>query len=399
MPATRMTAGELEQTHILTGGDPFTNGAPVTPAVLSAPTAIGKMAATPTVPAEIEGRRRAIADWIASPDNPLTARVTVNRIWLWHFGTALAGNPNNVGATGKKPTHPELLDWLAATFVEQGWSVKALHRLIMTSAAYRRASVHPEPRLLAEKDPTGTSYAAFKPRRLAAEEFRDAMLRVTGELNPAVGGIPVRPEINREAAFQPRQVMGTFAEAWQPSPLPAQRHRRTLYALKIRGQPDPFMEVFNAPSPDLSCEARDASTVTPQAFSLFNSEATLARATAWAARLARETSTREQTIARAYGLAFGRAPNAAETKASLAHWETMTARHRTLAIAKPAVVREVLREAVEENTGTKFTFKEPLEVAADFVPDLHVSELPPETRGLAELCLVLLNTNEFAYVY
>ncbi|MBL9211147.1 MAG: PSD1 domain-containing protein [Opitutaceae bacterium] len=399
MPAARMTIGELEQTHILTGGDPFANGAPVKPAVLSAPTAVGRMSTPPTVPAEIEGRRRAIADWIASPDNPLTARVTVNRVWLWHFGTALAGNPNNVGATGKKPTHPELLDWLAATFVEQGWSVKALHRLIMTSAAYRRASTHPEPRLLAEKDPAGTSYAAFKPRRLAAEEFRDAMLRVTGELNPALGGIPVRPEINREAAFQPRQVMGTFAEAWQPSPLPAQRHRRTLYALKIRGQPDPFMEVFNAPSPDLSCEARDASTVTPQAFSLFNSEATLARATAWAARLTRETSTREQTIARAYALAFGRAPSAAEAKASLAHWDAMTARHRTTTIAKPAVAREVLREAVEENTGTTFIFKEPLEIAADFVPDLHVSDLPPETRGLAELCLVLLNTNEFAYIY
>jgi len=399
MPAARMTAGELEQTHILTGGDPFANGAPVPPAVLSAPTAVGKMSAAPAVPTEIEGRRRVVADWIASPDNPLTARVAVNRIWLWHFGTALAGNPNNVGATGKKPTHPELLDWLAATFVEQGWSVKALHRLIMTSAAYRRASAHPAPKLLAEKDPTGTSYAVFKPRRLAAEELRDAMLRVTGELNPAVGGIPARPEINREAALQPRQVMGTFAEAWQPSPLPAQRHRRTLYALKLRGAPDPFLEVFNTPSPDLSCEARDASTVTPQVFSLFNSEATLARATALAARVAQETKSRDAAVARAYAHTFGRAPTATELKSSLAHWDAMTARHRTLTVPKPAIPREVMREAVEENTGTKFTFREPLEAAADFVPDRHVSDLPVEQRGLAELCLVLLNANEFAYVY
>jgi mono/diheme cytochrome c family protein len=400
MPAQRMTQGELEQTHILTGGDPFANGAPVAPGILVAAQSLGGMdPALAAVPTAIEGRRAALARWIASPDNPLTARVAVNRIWFWHFGTALAGNPNNVGATGKKPTHPELLDWLAATFVESGWSVKAMHRLIMTSAAYRRASVHPAPKLLAEKDPDGASYTVFKPRRLSAEELRDAMLKVSGELNPALGGIPVRPEINREAALQPRQVMGTTAEAWQPSPLPSQRHRRTLYALKLRGAPDPFLEVFNAPSPDLSCEARDASTVTPQVFALLNSEATLARATALAARIAQETKSRSDSVARAYALAFGRAPTAAETQASLAHWDAMTARHRTLTLPKPVLPRSVTRETVEENTGETFTFDEPLEVAADFVPDRHISELPVETRGLAELCLVLLNANEFAYVY
>ena len=323
----------------------------------------------------------------------------MNRVWRWHFGQALAGNPNNFGVNGRKPTHPELLDWLAATFVERGWSTKALHRLIMTSAAYARASAHPEPKILATRDPDGTRYAIFQPRRLAAEELRDAFLAVSGELNRTVGGIPVRPEMNREAALQPRQVMGTFAEAWQPSPKPEQRHRRSLYALKLRGQLDPFMEVFNAPSPDLSCEGREASTVTPQVFSLFNSEATLNRAVAWAARLARETSSREQAVQRAYALAFGREPGASELTASLAHWEAMTARHRTVTVAKAAVPREVVREAVEENTGEKFTFVEPLESAADFIPDRQLADVPPETRGLAELCLVLLNANEFAYVY
>ncbi|HAV63204.1 MAG TPA: hypothetical protein DCY13_12670, partial [Verrucomicrobiales bacterium] len=156
----------------------------------------------------------------------------------------------------------ELLDWLAATFMERGWSVKEMHRLIMMSDAYRRSSAHPDHVMLATKDPTGSSYAMFQPRRLTAEELRDSMLAVSGELNRALGGIPNRPEINLEAALQPRMVMGTFAEAWQPNPLPGQRHRRSIYALKIRGLADPFMEVFNQPSPDLSCEAREASTVT-----------------------------------------------------------------------------------------------------------------------------------------
>jgi mono/diheme cytochrome c family protein len=400
LPAARMTQGELEQTHILTGGDPFANGAPVTPGVLSAATALGGMPpAVGEVPAEIAGRRAALAAWIASPENPLTARTFVNRVWLWHFGQPLAGNPNNFGVNGRKPTHPELLDWLAAEFIARGGSTKALHRLIMTSAAYARASAHPDPKRVAQLDPDGTRYAVFKPRRLAAEELRDAFLAVSGELNRALGGIPVRPEMNREAALQPRQVMGTFAEAWQPSPKPEQRHRRSLYALRLRGQLDPFMEVFNAPNPDLSCEARDASTVTPQVFSLFNSEATLNRAVAWAARLARETTSREQAVTRAFALAFGRAPAAAELAASLAHWAAMTTRHRSTTVPKAAIPREVVREAVEENTGEKFTFVEPLEVAPDFVPDLQLADVPPETRGLAELCLVLLNANEFAYVY
>jgi hypothetical protein len=227
MPADRMTSGELEQTCILAGGDPFSPRAQVAPGMLSAANSLGRAQGFKgDVPSSVAGRRTALANWIASRDNPLTARVMVNRIWQWHFGRALAGNPNNFGATGKQPTHPELLDWLAAEFINRGWSVKAMHRLIMSSQAYQRSSRHPEADALAEKDPHGTSYAAFSPRRLDAEEMRDAVLRVTGELNPELGGIPVRPEINLEAALQPRQVMGTFAEAWQPSPLPKQRHRR-----------------------------------------------------------------------------------------------------------------------------------------------------------------------------
>ncbi len=408
MPANRMAVGELEETCILTGGDPFSPAAKVAPGALSVVGPIGSRQSA--VGNDLAGRRLALANWIAAPDNPLTARVMVNRIWQWHFGQALAGNPNNFGATGKKPTHPELLDWLAATFVERGWSVKAMHRLIMTNEAYRRSSTF-QSRDAAmptsqQLDIGMSSYLTFKPRRLAAEELRDAMLRVSGELNPALGGIPVRPEMNLEAALQPRQVMGTFAEAWQPSPKPEQRHRRSLYALKLRGAGDPFYEVFNAPSPDLSCEARDASTVTPQVFALFNSQATYDRALAFANRLVTEAGAKSATgnrqsqiLTRAFELAFNRAPKPDELKTCLVHWDAMTERHRTLKFEKPAPPRSVTREAVEENTVEKFKFTEPLEVAADFVPDLQPADASPELRGLAEVCLVLLNANEFAYVY
>ncbi len=405
MPADRMEKGELEATCILAGGDPFSPTQPVTPGVLSA--VEHRLASQsvapprfPEPPQSISGRRLALARWIASPDNPLTARVMVNRIWQGHFGQAIAGNPNNFGATGKKPTHPELLDSLASRFIASGWSVKAMHRLMMNSQAYRRSSQHPQPQLLAEKDTTGTSYAAFRPRRLDAEELRDALLWTSGELNRTVGGIPIRPEMNLEAALQPRQVMGTFAEAWQPSPRPEQRHRRSLYALRLRGQRDPFQEVFNAPTSDLSCEAREASTVTPQVFALFNSEASFDRALAMANRLMKiGAADKSHVIGAAFQLAFGRPATPAEQTASLAHWERMTARHATLTFERPSYPRQITREAVEENTGEKFTFVEPLEVYADFIPDLKPADASPELRGLAEVCLVLLNSHEFAYVY
>jgi hypothetical protein len=323
----------------------------------------------------------------------------VNRVWLWHFGEPLAGNPNNFGSTGKRPAHPELLDWLAATFVEQKWSFKALHRAIMLSAAYRRSAEHPNRKALAQKDPLGVSHAVFKPRRLSAEELRDAMLAATGELNPALGGIPNRPEINLEAALQPRQVMGTFAAAWVPNPKPAQRHRRSLYALKLRGLTDPAMEVFNAPGPDFSCERREASTVTPQVFSLFNSRASLSRALALAARAMKEASAPEQTLERCFQLGYGREPRPAELATCLGHWREMEALHAKSSIAPVKLPLEVSREAVEENTGEKFTFSERLPAHAEYVPDLQPCDVDAKTRALADVCLALLNSNEFVYVY
>ena len=122
------------------------------------------------------GRRKELAQWITSKDNPLTSRVIVNRVWQWHFGQALAGNPNNFGATGKKPTHPELLDWLAQKFMDEDWSFKKLHQIILSSSAYQRSTNHPNPESLTRIDPEGVSYSVFSPRRLSAEELRDSML-------------------------------------------------------------------------------------------------------------------------------------------------------------------------------------------------------------------------------
>jgi hypothetical protein len=193
--------------------------------------------------------------------------------------------------------------------------------------------------------------------------------------------------------------MGTFAEAWQPAPLPGQRHRRSIYVLRIRGLSDPFLEVFNAPSPEFSCEAREESTVTPQVFALFNSEITYDRALALANRLLNEKQARPETIDRLFQIALGRPPREEEIELCLAHWERMTHAHRQLAFSRFVPPREVIREAVEENTGERFTFREPLEFAADFVPDLKPADASPELRGLAEVCLVIFNSNEFVHIH
>jgi hypothetical protein len=310
-----------------------------------------------------------------------------------------AGNPNNFGSTGKPPTHPELLDWLASVFVQEGWSFKAMHRRIMLSEAYRRSASHSDPSTLAKLDPTSTSYAVFKPRRLTAEEMRDAMLAVTGELNPTLGGIPVRPEINLEAAMQPRQVMGTFASAWTPNPLPTQRHRRSIYTLKLRGLADPMLEVFNSPSPDFSCERRDASTVTPQVFSLFNGQASHARALALANRALEETDNDEAAIGRCFALAYSREPTDQEQQACLQHWSEIEAMLPAQAPQAIAPALSVRRDAVEENTGEHFSFEEKLYSNMDFVPDLQPGDVDPHVRALADVCLAMMNSNEFVYLY
>ena len=380
------------RTSILDGGDLFSGGDPVTPGVISA---TGLAAA---IPASLDGRRTALANWITHPDNPLTARVIVNRIWQGHFGRGLAANPNNFGTTGQKPTHPLLLDWLASEFVRNGWSIKTLHRLIVSSATYRRSSPPPDPETLARLDPDRSSYSVFRPRRLAAEEIRDAMLAVSGELNPEAGGLPARPDRNLESALQPRMIMGTFAPSYVPDPLPSQRNRRTIYALKLRGHRDPFLKTFNQPGPDSSCERRDTSNVTPQVFALFNSQESSDRALALAARVLKATGSDRAAVDLAFQLAFGRHADPVELRAALAHWETSTALQASPPSDPVTPPITIMRRANEENTGEPFTFTETLFEYRDYVPDLQPHQVDARSRGLAQLCLVLLNANEFLYV-
>ncbi|MBL9206705.1 MAG: PSD1 domain-containing protein [Opitutaceae bacterium] len=401
VPKDPMKGGELEATAILTGGDPFAPSTKVRPGALSVLTSIGSL---PTdFPGDVSGRRLALANWIAHPDNPLTTRSIVNRIWLWHFGQAIAGNPNNFGSTGKRPTHPELLDWLASEFIAHGWSFKAMHRLIMTSDAYRRAAELPAGVTKLSREEQEQSYLVFKPRRLSSEELRDAMLATTGELNPVLGGIPNRPEINLEVALQPRQVMGTFASAWVPNERPEQRHRRSLYALRIRGLRDPFMEVFNEPGPDFSCEGREVSTVTPQVFSLFNSRSVADRALALAHRALSETGgsgrRSETAVKRVFQLAFQRDPTASQLALTLDHWKKMETRQTGITFQAAPPPLAITREGIEENTGEKFVFSENLPGYADFIPDLQPADVDARTRALADVCLVLFNSAEFSYLY
>ncbi len=396
-PKNPMGEGVVEETTILTGGDPFSAGEPVTPGVLSA--LPGSMDAD--LPTGVDGRRTALAAWIASGENPLTSRVLVNRLWNNHFGRGIAGNPNNFGVTGKKPTHGELLDWLAREFaVETNWSIKQMHRVIMNSDAYRRSTEHRFPDTLSVADPGGDSYAQFRPRRLEAEELRDAMLMVSGELARDMGGIPIRPDMNLEAALQPRMIMGTFAPSYVPSPLPRDRNRRSIYVHNLRGHRLPFMETFNQPGSDKSCELRDQSNITPQVFALMNGQETNDRALALAARVLDEAGDDEQAaISRLFQLAFLRQPSSAERTDAIGHWRHMTNVQSDLDPQPIAPPTEVVREAIDENTGKPFQFTEVLFAYQDYVPDLGPHQVDARTRALADVCLVLLNSNEFIYVY
>ena len=194
--------------------------------------------------------RRELAAWIASKDNPLTARVIVNRVWQWHFGEGLVRTPNNFGLLSEPPTHPALLNWLAAQFVEDGWSLKKLHRRIMLSAVYQRSSAAPKEQVARDaidanngRDPENRFLARFSPRRLEAEEIRDAMLFTSGRLDKALGG---------------------------PAGADLSTSRRSLYVQTARWDRSSFATLFDAANPDASVEKRTVSTVAPQALFMIN---------------------------------------------------------------------------------------------------------------------------------
>jgi hypothetical protein len=299
---------------------------------------------------------------IANPRNPLTTRAIVNRIWQHHFAKPLAGNPNNFGAKGGKPTHPELLDWLAADFVEHEWKIKRMHRLIMTSRAYRQAGAHSEIDKLRGKDPDNQLLAYYEPRRLTSEELRDGLLAVTGELNLELGGLPVMPEINREVALQPRMIQFSIAPAHQSSPTPEQRNRRTVYTYRVRGLADPFLELFNQPNPNSSCEMRDAAAVTPQAFTLLNSDAITDRSIAFAQLLQNQRAGIQGQIELGFQRALGRGLDADEGEKMATYILEMQKYHAKVSPEPVVYPTTITRSFVEEFSGKPFEYKEILPV-------------------------------------
>ncbi len=318
--------------HILKGGAVDSPGEIVSPGVLSA--AFGSSdrqqpTAWNTIPGGPNGRRLALAQWIAAANNPLTARVIVNRIWQQHFGRGLVATPNNFGKMGSRPTNPELLDFLSVWFVDHDWSIKKLHRLIMTSQTYRQSSEHADFSRLAEIDARNELLAYYPVRRLAAEEIRDSMLAISGELNACVGGPPVFPEINWEVALQPRHIMGSVAPAYQPSPRREDRHRRTLYAFHCRTLSDPLFEVLNKPGSEISCERRDETIVAPQSLALFNGATVHDRALALAKRLEERSADPRERVDTAFLWTYGRRPHDDERQKCLEHVVRMTEYHRT----------------------------------------------------------------------
>ena len=387
--------------HILMGGTLEAPGDPVRPGVLSvlALPASENPDSPYLVRNEVSGRRLDLARWIAHPKNPLTARSIVNRVWQRHFGKPLAGNPNNFGVKGKKPTHPKLLDWLANDFVQHGWKFKRLHRMIMLSKTYQQNTSHPQIAKLRNQDPENHLLAYREPRRLTAEELRDSILVSTGELNRQIGGLPVMPEINMEVALQPRMIQFSLAPAYQPSPLPKQRNRRSLYAYRVRGQPDPFLELFNQPNPNNSCEERVSESVTPQVFSLMNSDLINDRSIAFATRVEKEFDTLKMRVKRIVQLALGRVPVPQEWNHLEKYVEKMIKYHESHDPKKNTYPTSIRRSLVEEATGMPFEYEEILPVFKDYKSDTKADQVNPQTRALADLCLVLFNSNEFIYVY
>ncbi|EMI57792.1 DUF1553 domain-containing protein [Rhodopirellula sallentina] len=414
MPKT-LDLSKRTKSYILTGGALTAPADAVGPGVLSM-TGVGAGAMDPEgdeyrLTDQINGRRLGLAKWIANAENPLAVRSIVNRIWQSHFGTGIAANANNFGGKGAKPTHPELLDFLADEFLRGGWKVKRLHRMIMMSEAYQRSSYHPNHAAVVDQDPSNRLLASFPIRRLTSEEMRDAMLAMTGELNPQIGGLPAFPEINMEVALQPRMIQFSLAPAYQPSRRPEQRNRRTLYAYRVRGQADPMLELFNQPNPNESCERRDDAAVSPQALTLLNSDMMTDRSIAMAIRLqemstlksgdsgemASDASTANHVVD-AFRTILGRTPTPDELSRLREYVADMREYHEEIHPEATVYPTEITRSLVEEFTGKPFEYTEILPVFEDYVADAKPSDVGPETRALADLCLLLFNTNEFLYI-
>ena len=340
------------------------------------------------LPEGFDKRRLGLARWIADPQNGLAIRSIVNRIWHHHFGRGIAANPNNFGATGAKPTHSELLDWLAVEFIENGWSIKSLHRKIMTSETYMCSTRHPDFERVKTLDPENRLLSYFDMRRLTGEEVRDSMLAASGELNLETGGLPIRPEINLDVALSPRMIQFSISPAYQPERQAKDRNRRSIYAYRVRGLRNPFLEVLDQPNLNESCETRDSASTAPQAFTMLNGDFVTKRSLAMATRLLNEKDSTRKRIGFGYELITGQVLDEKMLGELEKHYKKMLAYHSAKVPEKVTYPTSIRRSLVEENTGDTFDYEELLNIYQDYEPDLQAFDVSPEVRALADICLI-----------
>ncbi len=303
MPVYAGTFSQPGPSHLLLRGDPTRKGPAVQPS--------GVGAVKPALlldPRSPEAdRRAALARWIADPANPLPARVMVNRVWHYHFGRGIVATPSDFGFNGAPPSHPELLDWLAAAYVDGGWRLKPIHRLIVTSAAYRQSGRLDEKAQAIDRE--NRLLWRMTPRRLEAESIRDAILAASGKLDPRMGGPGYNvweKNTNYVAIYQPR------------AELAADAFRRMIYQFKPRSQPDPTFGAFDCPDAALAAPRRNVSTTALQALNLLNSRFVIRQAAFFAERIEREAGPdRARQAGRAFHLAFGRGPSDTELAAAV----------------------------------------------------------------------------------
>ncbi len=318
---------EAPRTYIALRGNPEARGEEVKAGFLSV--LGGGDIPEPPVEANSTGRRKALAQWMASPDNPLFARVMVNRIWQFHFGSGLLATPSDFGTRAGRPSHPELLDWLATEFVARQWSIKSMNKLIMMSDAYRRASNGSE--AARQKDPTNILLSHANRRRLQAEEIRDAVLEVSGALNLKMGGEPVVPPLEKEELFG---MIGPPDVNWPVTQDKEQHTRRSIYLLQRRTFQNPMFEAFDAPDGVLSCSRRNASTTAPQSLALLNSN--------FMAQQAQALASHVSSIEEAWRRALDRDPSPQERAAAAEFLERQTARLGSKSAAYAELARGLL---------------------------------------------------------
>ena len=300
--------------HLLKKGNRHAPGAVVEPASLTLVPAMFRQFDGPAKDAKTTGRRLQLAKWIVDPKNPLTARVFVNRIWQHHFGQGIVRSPNNFGFRGAKPTHPQLLDWLASELTANGWKPKRIHKLILMSSTWRQSSLHPKRDDYDLRDSGNSLWWRAERRRLDAEALRDSMLAATDELDRKLGGVSFRPTISRDAL----EGLSRKSSAWTASPK-EQQMRRSLYIYMKRHLLPPIMTTFDLHDTTLPCGQRDVTTVPTQALAMLNNAFPHDRSSALSTHIAGQSDNVNEQILLAWRMALGRNPTADELQLSRQH--------------------------------------------------------------------------------